>query len=97
MRNGLITQNLLTKYIKAISKSDIQYYTDPKQFCQALIYIISRGLAQSGRAPALGAGGRRFKSFIPDQYFYLTNQLYCGIISHNIKGKLNHGIQKRKT
>ncbi len=25
-----------------------------------------RGLAQSGSAPALGAGGRRFESYIPD-------------------------------
>ena len=27
-----------------------------------------RGVAQSGRAPALGAGGRGFKSLRPDQY-----------------------------
>ena len=26
----------------------------------------NRGLAQSGSAPALGAGGRRFESYIPD-------------------------------
>lgn len=25
-------------------------------------------MAQSGSAPALGAGGRRFESYIPDQY-----------------------------
>src|SRR5207245_2781253 len=28
----------------------------------------SRGVAQPGSAPALGAGGRRFKSYRPDQY-----------------------------
>ena len=27
----------------------------------------SRGVAQPGSAPALGAGGRRFKSYRPDQ------------------------------
>ncbi|MEY4542858.1 MAG: hypothetical protein RL411_935 [Bacteroidota bacterium] len=27
---------------------------------------VARGLAQFGRAPALGAGGRRFKSCFPD-------------------------------
>ena len=27
-----------------------------------------RGLAQSGSAPALGAGGRRFESYIPDHF-----------------------------
>src|SRR3989475_831701 len=29
----------------------------------------SRGVAQPGSAPALGAGGRRFKSYRPDQSF----------------------------
>jgi hypothetical protein len=29
----------------------------------------SRGVAQPGSAPALGAGGRRFKSYRPDQNF----------------------------
>ena len=29
----------------------------------------SRGVAQPGSAPALGAGGRRFKSYRPDQFF----------------------------
>jgi hypothetical protein len=32
----------------------------------------SRGVAQPGSAPALGAGGRRFKSYRPDQFL---NQL----------------------
>ena len=30
-----------------------------------------RGLAQSGSAPALGAGCRGFKSLIPDQFYLL--------------------------
>ena len=32
-----------------------------------LIVQITRGVAQPGSAPALGAGGRRFKSSRPDQ------------------------------
>ena len=28
--------------------------------------MIGRDIAQLGRAPALGAGGRRFKSYYPD-------------------------------
>ena len=31
-----------------------------------------RGLAQSGSAPALGAGGRRFESYIPDHLSFLA-------------------------
>ena len=30
------------------------------------IFTDSRDIAQLGRAPALGAGGRRFKSYYPD-------------------------------
>jgi hypothetical protein len=30
--------------------------------------ISYRGLAQSGSAPALGAGGHKFESYSPDQY-----------------------------
>ena len=30
--------------------------------------FVCRGLAQSGSAPALGAGCRGFKSLIPDQF-----------------------------
>ncbi len=29
---------------------------------------LSRGIAQSGSAPALGAGGRGFESLYPDQF-----------------------------
>ena len=34
----------------------------------------SRGVAQPGSAPALGAGGPRFKSARPDQYFHHRRQ-----------------------
>ena len=32
------------------------------------ITSISRGVAQPGSAPGLGPGGRRFESFLPDQF-----------------------------
>jgi hypothetical protein len=34
----------------------------------------SRGVAQPGRAPGSGPGGRRFKSSLPDQYFQADKQ-----------------------
>jgi hypothetical protein len=34
----------------------------------------SRGVAQPGSAPALGAGGRRFKSYRPDQFLKLIQR-----------------------
>ncbi len=33
-----------------------------------IVSIIDRGVAQSGSAPALGAGCREFESLRPDQY-----------------------------
>ena len=36
-------------------------------FCKVL--PLSRGVAQPGRAPGSGPGGRRFKSSLPDQSF----------------------------
>jgi hypothetical protein len=45
-------------------------YTPPPCFCEEWSLIVwktrLRGVAQSGSAPALGAGGRRFKSSRPD-------------------------------
>ena len=35
--------------------------------------VCGRGVAQPGSAPALGAGGHRFKSGLPDQIFELEN------------------------
>src|SRR5689334_8655928 len=37
-----------------------------RTFCTVIIEL-SRGVAQPGSAPALGAGGRRFESSRPDQ------------------------------
>src|SRR5581483_4461479 len=34
--------------------------------------VACRGVAQPGRAPGSGPGGRRFKSSLPDQYFSTT-------------------------
>ena len=36
--------------------------------CYRPCAIVARGIAQPGRAPALGAGGRRFESCCPDHY-----------------------------
>ena len=35
----------------------------------------SRGVAQPGRAPGSGPGGRRFKSSLPDQFFSTTSRI----------------------
>ena len=37
-------------------------------FLRASLASYSRGVAQSGSVPALGAGGRKFKSSRPDHY-----------------------------
>src|SRR6266536_1879279 len=34
--------------------------------------VVRRGVAQPGRAPGSGPGGRRFKSSLPDQFFSIT-------------------------
>ena len=38
------------------------------------MFVLDRGLAQLASAPALGAGGREFKSHIPDQVETLLHQ-----------------------
>ena len=48
-----------------------------------------RGVAQFGRAPALGAGGRRFKSCHPDLHTYYNYALlFCGILARKL-GKID--------
>jgi hypothetical protein len=37
-------------------------------FAEALVVQFRRGIAQSGSAPALGAGCREFESLYPDHY-----------------------------
>jgi hypothetical protein len=44
-----------------------------------------RDIAQFGRAPALGAGGRRFKSYYPESYFWTIRKGFLG--SFGSKGK----------
>jgi hypothetical protein len=41
---------------------------------------LRRGVAQPGRAPGSGPGGRRFKSSLPDQSFQAltSSQRHCG-------------------
>ena len=44
-----------------------------------------RGVAQFGRAPALGAGGRRFKSCHPDLHTYYNYALlFRGILAREL-------------
>jgi hypothetical protein len=45
-----------------------------KKACGGMTFLIAarkrrRGVAQPGRAPGSGPGGRRFKSSLPDHYF----------------------------
>ena len=44
--------------------------------CGTLQRLFLRGVAQFGRAPALGAGGRRFKSCHPDLLNMTTMEFY---------------------
>jgi hypothetical protein len=41
-----------------------------------LILEVLRGVAQLGRAPGLGPGGRRFESYHPDFFMRLVNHVY---------------------
>jgi hypothetical protein len=43
---------------------------------KVLILLQSRGVAQPGRAPGSGPGGRRFKSSLPDHLFLSPFQLF---------------------
>ena len=48
----------------------------------AAIGTTIRGVAQFGRALALGASGRRFKSFHPDLHTYYNYAfLFCGVLA----------------
>ena len=44
-------------------------FESPRRSCGGRDPDVSRGVAQPGRAPGSGPGGRRFKSSLPDQYF----------------------------
>ena len=39
-------------------------------------FSLSRGVAQPGRAPGSGPGGRRFKSSLPDQSFQVHKRYF---------------------
>ena len=49
-----------------------------------------RGVAQPGSAPALGAGGRRFKSYRPDQSFQVDKLHFCFSV-YSVVGKIVGG------
>jgi hypothetical protein len=46
-----------------------------------------RGLAQSGSAPALGAGGRRFESYIPDHFIAQVKSAFCATGINTVEQK----------
>ena len=51
------------------------------QYCDIIILLKIRDIAQFGSAPALGAGCRRFKSYYPD---YIQNSYKClGLIIYS--------------
>jgi hypothetical protein len=39
-----------------------------------MLLYVTRDIAQLGRAPALGAGGRRFESYYPEPHIYITKR-----------------------
>ena len=52
--------------LKSISTKNIQYIQPEHGLIKGLLFKIFRGVAQSGSAPALGAGCREFESLHPD-------------------------------
>ena len=63
-----------------ISRSPLWMDRLPEKALRACEVRVIRGLAQSGSAPALGAGCRGFKSLIPDQFCLDQNASarHCG-------------------
>ena len=54
-------------------------------FCRISLTHYLRGVAQFGRALALGASGRRFKSYHPDLHTYYNYALlFCGILARTL-------------
>src|SRR5262247_3284614 len=55
---------------RAVGQSNVHVLVRFQDWRKVLVSrrIAARGIAQPGRAPALGAGGRRFESCCPDQY-----------------------------
>ena len=54
-------------------------------FCRISLTHYLRGVAQFGRALALGASGRRFESFHPDLHTYYNYALlFCGILAREL-------------
>lgn len=70
--------------------------------CQAGDYPVkfaqtpqSRGVAQSGRASPSGGEGRRFKSFLPDQYLNKPRVLLLGQASPEFYNILHLSVTSR--
>ena len=57
----------------------------------------SRGVAQPGSAPALGAGGRRFKSYRPDQFHFSNLQAARFALKWRTRGERPNQSNKLST
>ena len=65
-------------------------------FCRISLTHYLRGVAQFGRALALGASGRRFKSFHPDLHTYYNYALlFCGILARELGNFDGQGRERR--
>ena len=54
-----------------------------------------REVAQLGRVPALGAGGRRFKSCLPDHYDYTLARFDLFVyLRYNTNNRARHASQR---
>ena len=65
-------------------------------FCRISLTHYLRGVAQFGRALALGASGRRFKSFHPDLHTYYNYALlFCGILARELGNSYGQSRERR--
>ena len=61
------------------------------------VFLTSRGVAQPGSAPALGAGGRRFESGRPDHFFnFLCNGCATKVGASTRIGERSQSPMKRR-
>src|SRR6478609_175613 len=77
------TWNTVSEYrsLNTVSQSELLCYNEFLPSPSALDGS-RRGVAQPGRAPGSGPGGRRFKSSLPDQYFQsLTINFWSAALS----------------
>jgi hypothetical protein len=69
-------------------------FESPHRSCGRRHPTVSRGVAQPGRAPGSGPGGRRFKSSLPDQL--LLDQLLASCEDRNEHLAMRQGVGFRE-